>query len=225
MAVRQVDNRELMDPKQIVAQGYDVIGEWYANQADQPLGDDDDRERYTSLVVRELQAGAELLDLGCGAGVPTTRRFAEYFAVTGVDISSEQIARARRNVPSATFIHGDMAGLEFGPATFDAVTGFFAIIHLPRREHAKLFRDIAGWLRPGGIFVAGLGARPLEGEYEEDWHGAPMFWSHFDSDTNKRLVEEAGLNLESTEEVTVEEDGEPVTFLWVVARKPARETP
>ena len=50
-----------------------------------------------------------------------------------------------------------------------------------------------------------------------------MFWSHFDSDTNKSLVEEAGLDISSTEEVTAEEDGEPVTFLWLVARKPMRE--
>lgn len=214
-----------MDPKQIVAQGYDVIGDWYADQAGQPVGHDDDRERFTSMVIGELQAGAELLDLGCGAAIPTTRRFAEHFAVTGVDISAEQVTRARRNVPTATFIQRDMVELELSPASFDAVTSFYSIIHVPRSEHARLFEEIATWLRPAGLFVAYLGARPLEVGYEEDWHGAPMYWSHFDGETNKRLVEEAGLNLKSTEEVTAEEDGEPVTVLWIVARKPVRETP
>jgi hypothetical protein len=35
------------------------------------------------------------------AGIPSTRRLAESFSVVGVDISGEQIARARRNVPGA----------------------------------------------------------------------------------------------------------------------------
>jgi SAM-dependent methyltransferase len=207
-----------LDPKQIVAQGYDIVGEWYADQASDPVAED--RDRYTSLVVSKLPTGAELLDLGCGAGVPTTRHLAEHFAVTGVDISAEQVARARRNVPAATFVHGDMTKLDFGPATFDAVTAFFSIIHVPRDEHPKLFQDVARWLRPEGLFVAGLGAGSFHAGVEEDWHGAPMFWSSFDSESNKRLVEEAGLDLVSAEEVTGEEDGEPVTFLWIVARKP-----
>ena len=50
-----------------------------------------------------------------------------------------------------------------------------------------------------------------------------MFWSHFDSETNLRLVEEAGLNILSAMERTADEDGVPVTFLWIVAQKPMRE--
>jgi hypothetical protein len=48
-----------------------------------------------------------------------------------------------------------------------------------------------------------------------------MYWSHYDSATNKHLVAQAGLEILSAREETAEEDGEPVTFLWIVARKPA----
>ena len=207
-----------LDPKQVVAQGYDIVGEWYADQASDPV--EEDRARYTALLVSKLPAGAELLDLGCGAGVPTTRHLAEHFDVTGVDISAEQVARSQRNVPAAKFVQSDMTKLDFGAGTFDAVTAFYSVIHVPRDEHPSLFQDIARWLKPEGLFVAGLGAGSQHAGLDEDWHGAPMFWSSHDSETNKRLVEEAGLDLISAEEVTGEEDGEPVTFLWLVARKP-----
>jgi hypothetical protein len=49
-----------------------------------------------------------------------------------------------------------------------------------------------------------------------------MYFSGFDATTNRRLVREAGLDLLSAEEITSDEDGVPVTFLWVVARRPFR---
>ncbi len=112
-----------------------------------------------------------------------------------------------------------MTELEIEPASFDAVVAFFSIIHVPREEQPELLAQIARWLRPGGLFVATMGARATENGYEEDWLGAPMYWSHFDAATNRRLVEEAGLVIESAELETADEDGLPVAFLWVVARK------
>ena len=62
-----------------------------------------------------------------------------------------------------------------------------------------------------------MGVRDEAGDVEKDWLGAPMYFSHYDAATNRRLVEEAGLRLLSANEETQEEDGQPVTFLWVVA--------
>ena len=58
---------------------------------------------------------------------------------------------------------------------------------------------------------------PADDAFEEDWMGAPMYWSDFDSDTNKRLVEQAGLSIISAEETTDDPDDR---FLWIVAEKP-----
>jgi len=46
-----------------------------------------------------------------------------------------------------------------------------------------------------------------------------MYFSHYDTGTNKRLVEKTGLRIVSAREETADEDGIPTTFLWVVARK------
>jgi cyclopropane fatty-acyl-phospholipid synthase-like methyltransferase len=118
--------------------------------------------------LNALPPGATVLELGCGVGVPTTQRLAQRFAVTGVDISAQQIALARRNVPTATFVQADMAALDFPSASFDAVAAFYSIIHVPREEHAALVHDSATWLRPGGLLVATMGAGSTEAAVEND---------------------------------------------------------
>lgn len=204
------------DPKALVARSYDRIAARHAAWAERTRAEE--RERYTALLLECVPPGAAVLELGCGAGVPTTRRLAGRCAVTAVDISAGQLELARRNVPGARFLHADMAALDFPPATFDAVAAFYSLIHVPRDEHPALLASIARWLRPGGWFVASLGARSNAAGYEDDWLGAPMYWSHFDAATNRRLIEAVGLRIVLAREETADEDGVPATFLWVVAQ-------
>jgi ubiquinone/menaquinone biosynthesis C-methylase UbiE len=210
-----------MERKRIVEQGYDQIAERYAAWAAHARSDE--RARYTDLVVRSLPDGADVLELGCASGGLTTQTLATRFTLTGVDLSARNIALARTHIPSATFLHADMTELEIAPASFDAVVAFFSLIHVPRQEQSDLLAKIERWLRPGGLFVATMGAGATENGYEENWLGAPMYWSHFDAETNRRLVEEAGLVIASATLETADEDGAPVTFLWVVARKPGAQ--
>jgi hypothetical protein len=48
-----------------------------------------------------------------------------------------------------------------------------------------------------------------------------MHWSFFDGPTNLRLLGEAGLQVEEAKVVPQLEDEVQVSFLWVVAHKPA----
>ncbi len=205
--------------KRIVEQGYDHVAErylaWGAGIRQ------DERLRYTHALLDRLPNGAPVLELGCGAGQPTTKLLAERFSVTAVDISARQLALARSAVPSATFLHADMARVRFPPQSFDGVAAFFSLIHLPRAEHAALLGRIVSWLRPGGLLVATMGVRDTPGDCEDDWLGAPMYFSHWDAATNRRLVAEAGLRIISARNEIADEDGAPVAFLWVVAEKPA----
>lgn len=207
-----------MDPKQIVAQGYDRIAEHHSQWASRTRAEE--RQQYTTLLLEHLPSTAKLLELGCGVGLPTTLALAQRFQVTGIDISTRHITLAQRNVPNATFIQADMTTLTFSPASFDAVAAFYSIIHVPREEQPDLLRAIATWLKPGGLFVAAMGASAVEAQFSPDWLGAPMYWSHFDSQVNQQLIQETGLQILSAREETAEEDGVPVTFLWIVAQKP-----
>lgn len=205
------------DPKQLVEAGYDAVADAYAAWAGRI--EDTERRRWTDFLGENLPEDAPVLDLGCGHGLPSTRALAERFAVTGVDVSAKQLELARRNVPNATFIQTEMSRLDFPAESFDAVTAFYSIIHLPRDEQPGLLRSISVWLRPGGYIVAVMGAASSPGYVDPDWLGASMYWSHFDSDTNVAMVEKAGLEIVSAQDHTISEEGVPVTFLWIVARK------
>jgi SAM-dependent methyltransferase len=205
------------DPKRVVADGYDRIAERYLAWGATGVREAE-RDYYTAALLDALPVGASILELGCGAGIPTTQRLAERFAVTGIDISARQIALARRNVPGAVFVHADMTALDVPPDTFDAVCAFYALGHVPREEHAALLRQIATWLRPGGLFVASFSNEGSAGEIEDDWLGAPMYFSGYDAETNARLVREAGFDIVTARPETAEEFGRPTTFFWIVAR-------
>lgn len=206
------------DPKAIVARGYDAIAERYLAWA---MGVRvAERGGYLRIMHNSLPDGAAVLELGCGAGIPITQCLAERFTVTGVDLSIRQIELARRNVPTATFLHGDMTEMDFAPASFDGVCAFYAIMHVPREEHAAMLGRIGTWLRPNGLFVASFSHSGSAGEIEADWLGAPMYFSGYDAETNRRLVTDAGLAIEIAQAETDDEFGKPATFFWIVARKP-----
>ncbi len=207
-----------LDPKRIVQEGYDCIAERYLDWTETARSEE--RARYTAVLLDQLPPGAEVLDLGCGSGVPTTQQLAQRFNVTGVDISARQIALARQNVPGAQFVHADVTQLDYAPGSFDAVAAFYSIVHVPRQEQQKLLQDIASWLRPGGLLVAAMGTHSAKADLAEDFLGAPMYWSGFDSETNERMVEATGLRIVSIQEETALEFDQPTTFLWIVAQKP-----
>jgi SAM-dependent methyltransferase len=208
-----------MDPKRIVAEGYDAISERYLAWSD--LRPSATRLRYLGLALELTPAGSDVLELGCGAGVPMTAALAEGRTVTGIDISATQIAAARRNVPGATFTQADMTALDFEPASFDAVVAFYALTHVPRDEQGDLLGRIRRWLRPGGLFLASMGADDEPGDVEADWLGVDMYFSHYGAKANRRLVERAGLVIERAEIAVEPEDRHDARFLWIVARAPA----
>ena len=147
------------DPKGIVERGYDRIGAEYERWSEGAT--DHARERYARVLLDGLPEGAEVLDLGSGSGELLTRRLAGRFRVTGVEL-------ARRNVPGANFVRGDMASVEFAPESFDGACAFYSLTHLPPEELSAVLRRTANWLRPGGLFVASMGVTEDPGSVEDD---------------------------------------------------------
>ncbi|GHH51272.1 class I SAM-dependent methyltransferase [Lentzea cavernae] len=199
--------------KRTVEDGYDAIAQryldWSARIADDP------RSRYLAEFDERLPDGAKVLELGCGAGVPCTRKLAERHDVLGVDLSQKQVDLARANVPGARFEKADMTVLDFPAGEFDGVAAFYSILHVPRAEQPALLARIARWLKPGGLFLASLGVGTPD--VTETWLGVEMF---FGSNTPAENREFLGRHLEVVvDDLVTMHEPDPATFHWVLARK------
>ncbi len=204
------------DPRtQIVADGYDAIGETFAAWRERIVGDP--RREWEEELASRLTDGARVLELGCGAGTPETERLAERFALTGVDISPRQVERARATIPTAEFLCADFTDLELPAASVDAVAAFYVFNHVPRDLLLPLLVRIHGWLVAGGWFLTAFGVSDLE-SWTGEWLGAETYFSSFPPETNSRLVREAGFAIERDEVVSFEEPEGPARFQWVLAR-------
>ncbi len=175
----------------VVRRGYDAISLAYRSDdgAASPSSAED-VGRYAGWVqdlAGLLPARATVVDLGCGAGIPATRELtASGLQVLGVDVSAVQLRRARRLVPAASLVQADMTELHLLPGSVDAVVSFYALIHVPLADQRPLFPCIRGWLRPGGYFLAIVGANRWTGT--GDYLGTPMFWDHADTRTYLRWL-------------------------------------
>jgi cyclopropane fatty-acyl-phospholipid synthase-like methyltransferase len=204
------------DPRtQIVADGYDAMGETFVAWREEIVGDP--RREWEDELVARLEPGARLLELGCGGGTAETRRLAERFAVTGVDISPRQVERARMAILEAEFICADFTELELPAASFDAVCSFYVFNHVPRELLAPLLASIHSWLVPGGWLLTAFGQSDTDG-WTGEWLGAEMFFSSFPPEVNSGLVREAGFTIVRDEVVVLQEPEGPGRFQWVLAR-------
>jgi 2-polyprenyl-3-methyl-5-hydroxy-6-metoxy-1,4-benzoquinol methylase len=182
--------------RELVRRGYDSISVAYRGDDGSPTSASaEDVTRYAGWIdelADLLPAGARVLDLGCGAGIPATRDLAACgLTVLGVDFSAVQTGRAHRLVPTASFVQADMTALAVRPGTFDAVVSFYALIHVPQADQRVLLPRIRGWLRPGGYALLIVGADRWTGT--EQYLGTEMFWDHADTSTYLRWLEAARL--------------------------------
>jgi SAM-dependent methyltransferase len=205
-----------MDPRvQLVADGYDAIvdtwEEWSARIERDP------RHVWCDELLTRLPGGARVVELGCGGGRDETQALARRFRLTGVDLSREQLRRARERVPEAEFVLADFTSVELPPASIDAVASFYAFNHVPRELLAPLLARIHRWLAPGGLLLTAFGVGDTEG-WRGEWLGTTMYFSSFPAETNTRLVRDAGFELIRDEVVDFDEPGGPVSFQWVLAR-------
>jgi cyclopropane fatty-acyl-phospholipid synthase-like methyltransferase len=205
------------DPKQIVAEGYDAISDRYfewASSFHTPA------MRWLDDLLARLEDGSDVLDLGCGRGVPFTQKLARRHRVTGVDISPRQILRAGTLVPEAKFVAADATSLEQPPESLDAVVSLFMLGHVPPEEQGPLLRRIGGWLRPGGFLLATMATSGTEA-IEPDWLGAPMYFASHTPEENRELLEAAGLEILRDRIIPHHEpEHGDVSFMWLLARKP-----
>ena len=144
----------------------------------------DQLEKFVSLVTQS--GGKKVLDLGCGSGIQSKQLFHAGLEVVGFDLSPEMIRQAKKRVPGAKFIVGDMTILDkrIYPELAEGFDGVFAqasLLHVPKKLIPKVLGSIHDILRTNGILYLALKEGVGEKEVEEERLGMIIkrFFSFF----------------------------------------------
>jgi SAM-dependent methyltransferase len=165
------------------------------------------------LTALGIGPQTRLLDAGCGSGLALRLAADRGAEVTGLDASEGMLAHARRRVPGAPLVQGDLEDLPFADGSFDAVTGFNSFQYAARP--AVALAEAARVLAPGGrvLFLNwGLPAECQAAAYlaaigkllPPPPPGAPGPFALSDQDAVAAVFDAAGLDLVESAAVTVD---------------------
>jgi SAM-dependent methyltransferase len=103
-----------------------------------------------------LPKNGSILDIGSGTGIPFAKLFIERgFNYLGIDISSEMIKIARKNVPQANFEEMSMTELNFNNK-FDGIFSSYSMLLLSPEMLKEVAIRVANSLKQEGMFYISL---------------------------------------------------------------------
>jgi SAM-dependent methyltransferase len=169
---------------------YDLIADrWSRDRGALPFREQPYVERLLQLVA----PGGRILDLGCGSGKPIARYLLDRgYRVTGVDASPEMLRLARANCPEAALILADLRSVEL-PGGYDGVVAWDSVFHLPKAEHAPVFRAMHRWLAPGAPLLLSVGGRDVE--FVAPMFGIDFYYSGHSPEVSAALLRAAGFEI------------------------------
>ena len=116
-------------------------------------------DAFYAFTARQLprQAGARVLDLGCGTGLELEAYFPlnPGALVTGIDLSEAMLGALAAKFPGKALelIRASYFDVELGVARYDAAVSVESLHHFTAARKLSLYRKLLRAIRPGGFFV------------------------------------------------------------------------
>jgi 2-polyprenyl-6-hydroxyphenyl methylase/3-demethylubiquinone-9 3-methyltransferase len=132
---------------------YETYGDkWYTADDDPVALLRAENKIKTPWILERLKTHSKILDVGCGAGFLTNELARAGHVVTGVDLSGESLAVARRHdeTQSVDYKIADAYSLPFDDASFDVVCALDFLEHV--EDPARAIKEFSRVLKPGGQF-------------------------------------------------------------------------
>ncbi len=168
---------------------YDSIFDWYVTERSPVIGLPEIQKLSASL-----KAGARILDLGCGTGIPIAQFLIKTgFELFAIDSSEKMIASFREQFPRVPAACEKIQDSTYFNTTFDAVISWGVMFHLDRSAQEKVISNVARALNPGGKFLFTSGDK--EGTAEGVMDGVTFQYVSLGIDAYLAALERNGLVL------------------------------
>lgn len=144
---------------------YDAVAAGYAERfrgelAGRPL----DRAMLAAFAELVWDARASpVADIGCGTGRVTAHLHDLGVPVSGIDLSPQMVAVARRAYPGLRFNVGSMLALGLPDGGLGGILAWYSVIHIPDERLPDVFAEFYRVLAPGGHLLLAFqaGDEPL----------------------------------------------------------------
>jgi SAM-dependent methyltransferase len=140
--------------------------------------------------IENLPAGAQVLDLGCGAARPVAANMhARGPHVTGVDSSPTMISLCRERLPDQEWVVADMRSLSLG-RLFEGILAWDSFFHLDHASQRAMFAIFENHALPGAILMFNTG--PEHGEGIGSYGGDPLYHASLAPEEYRSLIGRSG---------------------------------
>lgn len=202
---------------------YDVTAVEYADWLSRDM-DGRPLDRAVLSAFAELIRGvgnSSVADVGCGPGRVTILLHRLGLDASGIDLSPQMVALARRTYPQLRFEVGSMLALDLPDASLGGLLAYYSIIHVPWERRPEVLAEFHRVLVPGGQLMLAfqVGGDRL---HRDEAFGKPVSLDFYrqQPDDVVHLLREAGFEPWST--VVQQAQGTDTTPQGIVmARKPA----
>lgn len=134
-----------------VRESYDSAAEAYAGHLAAELTGKPLDRHLLNRFAEDTRGRGLVADLGCGPGHVARYLQEQGVDVTGIDLSPEMVAVARRLNPGLSFRVGDMRRLDLPDASLAGAVAFYSIVHFEPAELPAVLIETRRTLAPGGL--------------------------------------------------------------------------
>ena len=147
------------------------------------------RQDFMSLVK------GKILDLCCGSGRDSKLFTEKGYAVVGVDLSTEMIDIAKKNVPDASFKVMDALHLDFRLNSFDAVFFNAGLLAIPKKYALDMLKKVNSILIDSGILYISVKEGTGEGFQMHKYYKVEKFYAYYEKEEMEKLLKETGFEV------------------------------
>ena len=147
----------------------------------------EDREE---MLLKYLQPGAYILDVGCGSGKDSKSLIEKGYKVCSID-GSEQMAKLASKYIGREVICKRIENIEF-QEEFDAIYASAVLLHIPRKEQKSVLEKLAKAVKKNGYLYINYKHGEFEGIRDERYYTdytIELFEGLIKSIKNLKLIE------------------------------------
>ncbi|MBY0122005.1 class I SAM-dependent methyltransferase [Bacillus sp. S/N-304-OC-R1] len=124
---------------------------------------------------------SNVLDIGFGTGVLTSKLYENGHNIDGIDFSSKMISIAKMKMPSANLLEWDITNgvpPEFQQYQYDSIVSTYALHHLTDKDKVLFIRNLLSLIKEDGkIFIGDISFETRE-QLEECRQESKDYWDH-----------------------------------------------